>query len=241
VVEVGLPDADANGVYSVDTEVFDDATLYIAMTAYDAENVESLFSNELVLPPDVGAPECNTGFDGDGDGYCDGEDNCPGDANPDQYDVDNDGSGDICDPDNRPTEADLACDPWCSTNLIGTDKLRSRKARDDHSAWRFFSMGTDGWWVGGDEENQVYRGTYDPMGRSGLRFRMNFDAQSLTALKQAIADRSSSDDLVDFPRKPPDLKITVNGKRTRARLNGQASFIAGRQRGRILWRFRFDP
>lgn len=37
--------------------------------------------------------------DDDGDGVEDSEDNCPEDANPDQADADNDGMGDVCDPD----------------------------------------------------------------------------------------------------------------------------------------------
>lgn len=37
--------------------------------------------------------------DPDGDGAPDGEDNCPGDANPGQDDGDGDGLGDVCDPD----------------------------------------------------------------------------------------------------------------------------------------------
>ena len=37
--------------------------------------------------------------DADGDGVTDAEDNCPADANPDQADQDNDGLGDVCDPD----------------------------------------------------------------------------------------------------------------------------------------------
>ena len=41
------------------------------------------------------APMC----DSDGDGLEDNEDNCPLDANPNQEDADNDGSGDACDPD----------------------------------------------------------------------------------------------------------------------------------------------
>jgi len=51
--------------------------------------------------------DCNTGFEGDGlsctetdtdgDGVPFTEDNCPGDANPDQADSDGDGRGDICD------------------------------------------------------------------------------------------------------------------------------------------------
>ena len=70
---------------------------------------------------------------------------------------------------------------------------------------------------------------------------MTCDAQSLVALKGAIAERSSFDDQVDFPRKPPVLKFKVNGRMTRATLNGRAIFAAGRQRGRIQWRFRFEP
>jgi hypothetical protein len=38
------------------------------------------------------------GLDTDGDMVCDDVDNCPGDANPDQSDVDEDGAGDVCDP-----------------------------------------------------------------------------------------------------------------------------------------------
>src|SRR5207253_10199292 len=36
--------------------------------------------------------------DADGDGVCDGADNCPADPNPDQADGDGDGRGDVCDP-----------------------------------------------------------------------------------------------------------------------------------------------
>lgn len=37
------------------------------------------------------------GFDKDGDGICDSEDNCPQISNPDQADADQDGQGDVCD------------------------------------------------------------------------------------------------------------------------------------------------
>jgi cysteine-rich repeat protein len=38
-----------------------------------------------------------TGVDADGDGHCDVDDNCPATPNPDQGDVDDDGTGDACD------------------------------------------------------------------------------------------------------------------------------------------------
>lgn len=42
--------------------------------------------------------EAVTDTDRDGDGVFDSEDNCPDDYNPDQEDLDEDGLGDICDP-----------------------------------------------------------------------------------------------------------------------------------------------
>ncbi len=45
-----------------------------------------------------GACTQGAGPDADGDGICDVLDNCPLDANPDQSDVDSDGLGDLCDP-----------------------------------------------------------------------------------------------------------------------------------------------
>jgi hypothetical protein len=59
--------------------------------------------------PDIpqGTPE-----DGDGDGFADGEDNCPTDYNPSQADFENDGLGDLCDPDddNDGDTDDVDCD-----------------------------------------------------------------------------------------------------------------------------------
>ncbi len=49
-----------------------------------------------VCTPGVG------GTDGDGDGVIDCADNCPNDPNPDQSDIDGDGIGDVCDPDDGP-------------------------------------------------------------------------------------------------------------------------------------------
>lgn len=66
---------------------------YFAATAYTNDSLESDFSNEenFLIPGPV--------TDADSDGVSDELDNCPGQYNPNQSDLDNDGLGDVCDND----------------------------------------------------------------------------------------------------------------------------------------------
>jgi MYXO-CTERM domain-containing protein len=56
--------------------------------------------------------EC-VGADGDGDGVCDGMDNCREEPNADQMDVDGDGAGDRCDPCSNDAYDDVDGDGVC--------------------------------------------------------------------------------------------------------------------------------
>jgi hypothetical protein len=56
---------------------------------------ETCTGTDAQCPADTGQP------DGDGDGVCDVEDDCPGIADPGQADTDGDGTGDVCDPCNN--------------------------------------------------------------------------------------------------------------------------------------------
>jgi hypothetical protein len=51
-IDVALPPPNADGTYSYDMVVPDDAELYVAVTAYDAQNQESDYSNEQLCAPD---------------------------------------------------------------------------------------------------------------------------------------------------------------------------------------------
>jgi hypothetical protein len=61
------------------------STLYFYATGGFWPSVDNVVYNEI--------------SDSDGDGVMDGDDNCPGTANPNQEDFDGDGLGDVCDPD----------------------------------------------------------------------------------------------------------------------------------------------
>jgi len=64
----------------------------------------------------------NTVSDGDNDGFDDDQDNCPADSNPDQSDLDNDGSGDACDSDDDGDGVDDTADNCSSeSNADQTD------------------------------------------------------------------------------------------------------------------------
>jgi len=89
-VDVGWPTPDAEGIFSYDLTVPDDASVYVAVTAYDAE-LESDYSNEKLL--------ARTVPDFDGDGVVDHLDNCSEAANPAQDDTDGDDCGNKCDGD----------------------------------------------------------------------------------------------------------------------------------------------
>ena len=83
--------------------------------------------------------------DGDGDGVCDpgaissgpsmciGSDNCPADANPDQDDLDGDGLGDVCDPDDD-NDAVADGDDFCEGTFIPEATVPSQGLNPNHWA-----------------------------------------------------------------------------------------------------------
>jgi hypothetical protein len=50
-IDVPAPQSDAQGIFSFDIGVPDDATIYVALTAYDGDGVESYYSNEGTRSP----------------------------------------------------------------------------------------------------------------------------------------------------------------------------------------------
>lgn len=78
--------------------------LYVLVAAANADGEGPLGPDGTGTPRPNGAP-C---ADADGDLAADNLDNCPADANPDQRDQDDDGTGDRCDPRTYDFEADVA-------------------------------------------------------------------------------------------------------------------------------------
>jgi beta propeller repeat protein len=85
---------------------------------------QDIYASELTfVPPD---PCAGLGGDTDGDGVCDPNDNCPAVANPDQADIDGNGIGDACQP-NQPPVADAGSDV---TVYVNAEVLLSGAATD---------------------------------------------------------------------------------------------------------------
>jgi beta propeller repeat protein len=85
---------------------------------------QDIYASELTfVPPN---PCAGLGGDTDGDGVCDPNDNCPAVANPDQADIDGNGIGDACQP-NQPPVADAGSDV---TVYVNAEVLLSGAATD---------------------------------------------------------------------------------------------------------------
>jgi hypothetical protein len=71
--------------------------------------------------------------DDDGDGICDEFDNCPSTFNPDQADFENDGIGDVCDPndDNDPSNDQNDCAPFDPSTFPGAIEICGDGADND--------------------------------------------------------------------------------------------------------------
>ena len=67
----------------------------------------------VVYEADTDPGTCAPGDDADGDGVCDGDDNCPATINHDQIDTDGDGLGDACDACSLDADNDIDGDGVC--------------------------------------------------------------------------------------------------------------------------------
>lgn len=69
-------------------------------------------------------------IDGDGDSVCDARDNCPGDSNPDQADLDGDRAGDACDIDADADGFEDAVERACNSNRLDPASVPADFDRD---------------------------------------------------------------------------------------------------------------
>jgi hypothetical protein len=177
--------------------------------------------------------------DVDVDGVLGATDNCQDDPNPGQEDVDNDGLGDICDPMNDPSAEDLASCIEGSLALTGTDMLKAGKNKNEIS-WRFFCLEPGGTWVGGDDRNQIFRGSYVPKGTKGSKFTANYDGRSIVLLGQTIADRlgDSVGQNVNFKKVP---KMKISAKNTKGKFQSKSKFQVGSSKGKQKVKLTFVP
>jgi len=97
--------------------------------------------------PDSPGPDTPIGVvDTDGDGVLDTMDNCPGTANPQQYDEDSDGVGNLCD--NCPHVANPSQAATLDTDAVG-DACDPDQARlDTQVLFEGFDVAPTGWQVG---------------------------------------------------------------------------------------------
>ena len=125
-VAIGAPYNDGNGNWSGHARAYDEMPCDADMDGYDNAACGGTDCSDNDASVNPGAAEVCNGLDddcdnlvdeettdADGDGVCDGIDNCPAIANADQADADGDGMGDACDSCSNDPENDVDGDGIC--------------------------------------------------------------------------------------------------------------------------------